>query len=138
MKIEGAMGKKDELPDFLIYGTNLTFVDLSETSFYGMELRGQKPVYVNCVLDNIGDEGVVLVLPTPKDDGRILVLFENDEDGVDVNPYTINYGCGPVELNSVSLNPQDMHKCSDQIYFSSPALTKDIQDMQIKMTTEKT
>ena len=39
MKIEEAMGKKDELLDFLICGANLTFVDLSETSFYGMEVR---------------------------------------------------------------------------------------------------
>ena len=80
MKIEDAMGKKDELPDFLIYGANLTFVDMSEASFYGMEVRGQKPVYVNCVIDNIGDEGVILVLPTPKDDGRIvsITLPENE------------------------------------------------------------
>ncbi|KAI3697074.1 hypothetical protein L6452_29810 [Arctium lappa] len=80
MKIE-AMERDGELPDFLIYGANLTFVDLSDASFYEMEVRGQKPVYVNCVIDNIGDEGVVLVLPTPKDcsDGRIasVTLPEN-------------------------------------------------------------
>ncbi|GKC69638.1 eceriferum 26-like protein, partial [Tanacetum coccineum] len=71
-KIKEAMGKDQELPDFLIYGANLTFVDLSDAAFYDMEIRGQKPVSVSCFIDNIGDEGVVLVLPAPKgcSDGR--------------------------------------------------------------------
>ncbi|GJT48258.1 hypothetical protein Tco_0974415, partial [Tanacetum coccineum] len=42
-KIKEAMGKDQELPDFLIYGANLTFVDLSDAAFYDMEIRGQKP-----------------------------------------------------------------------------------------------
>ncbi|KAJ0810510.1 putative chloramphenicol acetyltransferase-like domain superfamily [Helianthus annuus] len=81
MDIKKAMERDDELPDFIIYGANLTFVDLSDASFYEMEVRGQKPVYVNCCIDNIGDEGVVLVLPTRKGslDGRIIsvTLLEN-------------------------------------------------------------
>ncbi|KAJ0957879.1 putative transferase [Helianthus annuus] len=81
MEIKKAIERDDELPDFLIYGANLTFVDLSDASFYEMEVRGQKPVYVNCCIDNIGDEGVVLVLPTRKGslDGRIIsvTLLEN-------------------------------------------------------------
>ncbi|XP_076916656.1 protein ECERIFERUM 26-like [Bidens hawaiensis] len=76
MKIKEAMERGEELPDFIIYGANLTFVDLSDVSFYEMEVRGQKPVYVSCSIDSIGDEGVVLVLPTPKgcSDGRIVSL----------------------------------------------------------------
>ncbi|KAI3826622.1 hypothetical protein L1987_00671 [Smallanthus sonchifolius] len=71
MKIEEVMGRDD---DFLIYGANLTFIDFSDASFYEMEVRRQKPVYVNCSIDNVGDEGVVLVLPTPKgcSDGRMV------------------------------------------------------------------
>ncbi|PWA61949.1 HXXXD-type acyl-transferase family protein [Artemisia annua] len=74
VNIKEAMGNDKELPDFLIYGANLTFVDLSDASFYDMEIRGQKPIYVSCIIDNIGDEGVVLVLPRPKgcSDGRIV------------------------------------------------------------------
>ncbi|MFS7989009.1 putative transferase [Helianthus anomalus] len=74
LKIEESMGRDDTLPDFLIYGANLTFVDLSDAPFYDMEVRGQRPVYVNCFIDNIADEGVVLVLPTPNacSDGRIV------------------------------------------------------------------
>ncbi|GKB37613.1 eceriferum 26-like protein [Tanacetum coccineum] len=67
------MGQKiQEHPIHLIYGANLTFVDLSDAAFYDMEIRGQKPVSVSCFIDNIGDEGVVLVLPAPKgcSDGR--------------------------------------------------------------------
>ncbi|KAD5803695.1 hypothetical protein E3N88_15055 [Mikania micrantha] len=73
-KIKESMEIDEELPDFLIYGANLTFVDFSDASFYEMEVRGQKPAYVNCVIDSIGDEGVVLVLPTPKGcfDGRMV------------------------------------------------------------------
>ncbi|KAI3511574.1 hypothetical protein L1887_18729 [Cichorium endivia] len=81
-KIEEAMESDDKLPDFVIYGANLTFVDLSNASFYDMEVTGQKPVYVSCVIDNIGDNGVVLVLPPPKgcSDGRIvnITLLENE------------------------------------------------------------
>ncbi|XP_076886968.1 protein ECERIFERUM 26-like [Bidens hawaiensis] len=74
LKIEESMGRDDALPDFLIYGANLTFVDLNDASFYEMEVRGNKPVYVNCFIDNIADEGVVLVLPAPKgcSDGRMV------------------------------------------------------------------
>nr|XP_043609726.1 protein ECERIFERUM 26-like [Erigeron canadensis] len=64
-KIEETMRNLD---DFLIYGANLTFVDMSDATFYEMEVRGQTPVYVNCFIDSIGDQGVVLVLPTPKGD----------------------------------------------------------------------
>ncbi|KAL4561091.1 hypothetical protein LXL04_033253 [Taraxacum kok-saghyz] len=73
MKIEEAMKSDDQLPDFLIYGANLTFLDVSDVSFYEMEMSGQKPVYVNCFVDNTDDKGVVLVLPTPKgcSDGRM-------------------------------------------------------------------
>ncbi|KAK9058476.1 hypothetical protein SSX86_023318 [Deinandra increscens subsp. villosa] len=81
IKIKEAMKSGEKLPDFLVYGANLTFVDLSEVSFYEMEVRGHKPIYMNCSIDNIGDEGVVLVLPTPKgcSDGRMVsvTLSEN-------------------------------------------------------------
>ncbi|KAL7615838.1 hypothetical protein Lser_V15G02723 [Lactuca serriola] len=86
MKIEEVMKMDDKLPDFLIYGVNLTFVDLSDVSFYEFEVRGQKPFYVNCFIDNIDDEGVVLVLPTPKgcSDGRIVSITLPENKVVDL------------------------------------------------------
>ncbi|KVI08266.1 Chloramphenicol acetyltransferase-like domain-containing protein [Cynara cardunculus var. scolymus] len=64
--VKEAMETNTELPDFLVYGANLTFVDLYDVPFYELDVRGQTPVYVNCAIDNIGDEGVVLVLPARK------------------------------------------------------------------------
>ncbi|KAI3746929.1 hypothetical protein L6452_09371 [Arctium lappa] len=73
--IKEAMETDTELPDFLIYGANLTFVDLYDVPFYELNVRGHSPVYVNCAIDSIGDEGVVLVLPAPK----------NQSDGMTVS-----------------------------------------------------
>lgn len=66
MKIEKAMESDDTLQDLLICGANLTFLDFSDVTFYEMEVKGQKPVYVNCDIDNIDDKCVVLALPAPK------------------------------------------------------------------------
>ncbi|MFS8008263.1 putative transferase [Helianthus anomalus] len=65
--IEEAMESNIELPDYLVYGANLTFVDLHEAPVYDLSIRGHKPVCVNCSIDNVGDEGVVLVFPSRKD-----------------------------------------------------------------------
>lgn len=75
MKIEEALEGGSELPDFLVYGANLTFVDLSDVPLYELDIRGHRPVYVNCAIDSIGDEGVVLVFPARK----------NDSDGMTVS-----------------------------------------------------
>ncbi|XAR62537.1 Shikimate O-hydroxycinnamoyltransferase [Bertholletia excelsa] len=70
-KIEEAMERDQGLSDFIVYGANLTFVDLGAADFHGLELRGEKPVHVNCMIDGIGNEGVVLVLPLePRDGGK--------------------------------------------------------------------
>ncbi|KAI3511572.1 hypothetical protein L1887_18727 [Cichorium endivia] len=76
IKIEEAIERDDKLSDFLMYGTNLTFVDFGDVSLYEMEVRGQKPVYVNCVIDNINDKGVIVVLPSPTgcSHGRIVSI----------------------------------------------------------------
>ncbi|PWA53709.1 Chloramphenicol acetyltransferase-like domain-containing protein [Artemisia annua] len=75
MKIEEALEGDNELPDFLVYGGNLTFVDLTDVPFYELDVRGNRPVYVNCAIDSVGDEGVVLVFPARK----------NDSDGMTVS-----------------------------------------------------
>nr|XP_043632179.1 protein ECERIFERUM 26-like [Erigeron canadensis] len=74
-KIEEAMESENDLSDFLVYGANLTFVDLLYVPLYELDIRGQTPVYVNCAIDNIGDAGVVLVFPARK----------NNSDGVTVS-----------------------------------------------------
>lgn len=84
--IEEAMDKENGVADFVIYGGNLTFVNLEEAKFYGLEFKGQLPVNVSCFIDGVGDEGVVLVLPARAGGGinggssRIvtLILPENE------------------------------------------------------------
>ncbi|XP_010277517.1 PREDICTED: protein ECERIFERUM 1-like [Nelumbo nucifera] len=65
-KIEKAVERDQGLTDFIALGVNLTFVNLEEVELYGLEFRGQKPIYANCLIDGVGDEGVVLVLPGPE------------------------------------------------------------------------
>ncbi|XP_061988150.1 protein ECERIFERUM 2-like [Rosa rugosa] len=59
----GNNGSGELSSDFIAYGANLTFVNLEEAEIYGLELKGQKPVYANYSINGVGDEGVVLVLP---------------------------------------------------------------------------
>ncbi|TKY56338.1 hypothetical protein E2542_SST20781 [Spatholobus suberectus] len=73
--VEESQGKGD----FVIYGANLTFVDLEEGDVYGVLLNGQKPIMANCSIHGVGDQGVVLVLPAPDDEedgsnGRMLTV----------------------------------------------------------------
>lgn len=75
--IEEAMERDQGLSDFVIYGSNLTFVDWGEADFYGLEVKGEKPIHVNYTIDGIGDEGAVLLLPGPPegDGGKIVTLI---------------------------------------------------------------
>ncbi|TXG52665.1 hypothetical protein EZV62_021834 [Acer yangbiense] len=55
--------------DVVVYGSNLTFVNMEGADVYGLKLRGEKPVFVNYAISGVGDEGVVLVLRGPEEDG---------------------------------------------------------------------
>ncbi|XP_008219248.1 PREDICTED: protein ECERIFERUM 1 [Prunus mume] len=63
--VEEMKGLESGSSDFIAYGANLAFVNLEEAEIYGLELKGQKPVYANYCINGVGDEGVVLVLPGP-------------------------------------------------------------------------
>ncbi|GFS45967.1 hypothetical protein Acr_00g0099240 [Actinidia rufa] len=69
-KIEDAVERDNGLSDLVVYGANLTFVDLEGADLYGLEFNGQKPTYVGYKVDGVGEEGLVLVLPGPKDEGK--------------------------------------------------------------------
>ncbi|CAI0405863.1 unnamed protein product [Linum tenue] len=50
--------------DCVVYGANLTFVNLEEAPIYEMQVKkGRKPVFANCKIEGVGEEGAVLVLP---------------------------------------------------------------------------
>lgn len=88
-KIEDAMERDHRLSDFIVYGANLTFVNLEEVEFYEFEYREEKPVRVSYRIDGVGDQGAVLVLPGPKDGGEkgggrmvVAMLPENEIVGL--------------------------------------------------------
>ncbi|XP_052191065.1 protein ECERIFERUM 26-like [Diospyros lotus] len=93
-KIEEAMEREGGLGDFVVYGANLTFVDLEEADLYGLELKGQRPVYATYSIDGVGDQGAVLVLPGPqetgagggigKGKGKVVTLIMPDTEVVDL------------------------------------------------------
>lgn len=71
------MEESEGKEDFIVYGANLTFVDLEEANniIYGVKLNGQKPIMANCVIHGVGDQGVVLVLPALEDSsGRMITI----------------------------------------------------------------
>ncbi|KAL3733056.1 hypothetical protein ACJRO7_022560 [Eucalyptus globulus] len=63
--IEEMVGRDDGKLDFIAYGANLTFVNLEGADVYGLELKGQKPIFASYAMSGVGDEGVVLILPGP-------------------------------------------------------------------------
>ncbi|OVA04032.1 hypothetical protein BVC80_693g19 [Macleaya cordata] len=78
-QIERMMEKDQGLSDFIVYGANLTFLDLEEAELYGLELKGKKPVFANYTADGIGDEGAVLVLPGPSTGRIVTVILPEDQ-----------------------------------------------------------
>ncbi|KAE9602999.1 hypothetical protein Lal_00018376 [Lupinus albus] len=63
-EIEKAMEKDKGMSDFFVYGANLTFVDLQEINVHDLQLMGHKPKFVYYTLQGVGEEGVVLVMPS--------------------------------------------------------------------------
>ncbi|KAJ4846043.1 hypothetical protein Tsubulata_002560 [Turnera subulata] len=68
--IEELVGRDNGVSDYIIYGANLTFVDLEEADLYGMEIEGHKPEFAYYNIQGVGDEGAVLVGPWPKDSDK--------------------------------------------------------------------
>ncbi|XAR62074.1 hypothetical protein NMG60_11016669 [Bertholletia excelsa] len=68
--IEELLERENEGSDFILYGANLTFVNMEEANVYGLQLLGKKPIFANYAVSGVGEEGVVLVLPGPEADGQ--------------------------------------------------------------------
>uniref|UniRef100_A0A0E0KV17 Uncharacterized protein n=1 Tax=Oryza punctata TaxID=4537 RepID=A0A0E0KV17_ORYPU len=66
--------------DVVVYGANLTFVDMEEVAPYELELKGQRPVHVEYGMDGVGEEGAVLVQPDAGGRGRVVTaVIPKDE-----------------------------------------------------------
>ncbi|KAK1395994.1 Hydroxycinnamoyl-Coenzyme A shikimate/quinate hydroxycinnamoyltransferase-like protein [Heracleum sosnowskyi] len=84
--IEELIDKEDGNLDCIVYGANLTFVDLEDLKMYEMELKGVKTVYADYTIDGVGDNGVILVLPEIRDGDQgirvTMVLSENEVEEI--------------------------------------------------------
>ncbi|KAK8623486.1 hypothetical protein V6N13_118369 [Hibiscus sabdariffa] len=67
--IEDLLSGDEEKSDFIVYGANLTFVNLEGANLYGLELKGLKPLFVNYMINGVGDEGTFLIFPGNEKDG---------------------------------------------------------------------
>ncbi|KAF0894034.1 hypothetical protein E2562_033914 [Oryza meyeriana var. granulata] len=66
--------------DVVVYGANLTFVDMEQVAPYELELKGQRPVHVEYGMDGVGEEGAVLVQPDAGGRGRVVTtVLPKDE-----------------------------------------------------------
>ncbi|XP_031254995.1 protein ECERIFERUM 26-like [Pistacia vera] len=63
-EIEEAMERENGVGDFIVYGANLTFVNMEEADVYGLELKAE---FVSFGIQGVGDEGSVVVMPEAKD-----------------------------------------------------------------------
>ncbi|KAH7672017.1 Transferase protein [Dioscorea alata] len=79
-EIEELIDSESGEPSFIFYGANLTFVDLENVEFYGLEIKGQKPVHVSFKIDGVGDEGLVLVLPAGDGEGKKVTAILPEDD----------------------------------------------------------
>ncbi|TYI84332.1 hypothetical protein E1A91_D05G356500v1 [Gossypium mustelinum] len=64
-RIEAAVEKDNGSTDYIVYGSNLTFVNLENAGLYELELNGEKPKLAYYSIQGVGDEGAVLILPLP-------------------------------------------------------------------------
>uniref|UniRef100_A0ACD5UVH1 Uncharacterized protein n=1 Tax=Avena sativa TaxID=4498 RepID=A0ACD5UVH1_AVESA len=66
--------------DVVIYGANLTFVDMEQVDLYGLEIKGQRPAHVEYGMAGVGEEGAVLVQPDADGRGRVVTaVLPKDE-----------------------------------------------------------
>lgn len=69
--IEEAVERDDGVSDFVVYGTNLTFVKWDEAGLYedGTQLEFERPKFVYYTMHGVGDGGAVIVAPEPENNG---------------------------------------------------------------------
>ncbi|XP_030467381.1 protein ECERIFERUM 26-like [Syzygium oleosum] len=78
--IKEAVERDGGVGDYVVYGANLSFVDLEGVSVYGLRLNGNEPIFASYAIEGVGDEGAVFVLPGPpsssKDgsEGRVVTM----------------------------------------------------------------
>ena len=75
--IKGMIDKDRGSSDFITYGANLTFVNLDMCD--ELEIKGEKPDFVNFTIHGVGDKGVVLVFPKGEFARVVSVVMPEEE-----------------------------------------------------------
>ncbi|KAL0727112.1 hypothetical protein Bca4012_023205 [Brassica carinata] len=75
--IKGMIDKDRGSSDFITYGANLTFVNLDMCD--ELEIKGEKPDFVNYTIHGVGDKGAVLMFPKGKFGRVVSVVMPEDE-----------------------------------------------------------
>lgn len=79
--IQEIVDRESEKLDVILYGSNLTFVDMESINLYELALKGQKPVHVEYSIDGVGEEGTVLVLQGhASTSGRVISIILPEEE----------------------------------------------------------
>jgi hypothetical protein len=78
--VEAFVQGENGFKDLVVYGANLTFVDMLGLDLYSFTLKGQRPVNVEYAIDGVGEEGAVLIMEGNEKGAKlvVLVLPENE------------------------------------------------------------
>ncbi|KAL9252334.1 ECERIFERUM 26-like protein [Drosera capensis] len=63
--VEEAMAEQGKC-DCILYGANLTFINMEGTNVYGFEVQGQKPTFARYSIECVGEGGAILVGDGPE------------------------------------------------------------------------
>ncbi|KAF3626007.1 putative disease resistance protein RPP13-like [Capsicum annuum] len=81
-RVIGVVKEEHGVSDVVVYGANLTFVNVEGADLYGFDWRGHKPRNVSYLIDGVGDAGTVLVLsagPNEAEGKLVTMTFPEDE-----------------------------------------------------------
>lgn len=79
--IQELVNRESEKLDVILYGSNLTFVDMESINLYELALKEQTPVHVEYSIDSVGEEGTVLVLQGHDGTGgRVISIILPEEE----------------------------------------------------------
>ncbi|GAB2232399.1 hypothetical protein Drorol1_Dr00011431 [Drosera rotundifolia] len=62
--VEEAMAEQGKC-DCIVYGANLTFINMEGANVYGFEVQGQKPIFMRYSIGYVGEGGAILVGDEP-------------------------------------------------------------------------
>ncbi|KAJ8424419.1 hypothetical protein Cgig2_033650 [Carnegiea gigantea] len=68
--VEEVVEKDNGKFDYIVYGANLTFVDMEDDDIYGFKVKGQCPIFATYAIRGVGEKGVMLGAKDGKNRGN--------------------------------------------------------------------